>query len=391
MKNVLLTFSLVAALAAVSAPGSVSVGSVSQDAETRLVTIAYSLGGSEEAIVTASVVHDSQSHEIGDKTVGEINARVAPGSHTFTWQPVGSLANADFAAGDLELKLKAWSLSTPPDFMAVSLSGPSFVRYYASADVIPGGIQDSRYFSDMLLMRKIPAKNVRYRMGAVSTEDGFSSADPTTTYVTLDKDFYLGVYECTQRQWQRMTGSEPPTSKFMSPTAYAGKAHDAAHRLDWERHPMVGGTWNSITAALSAFATVSGLAFALPSEAEWEFACRAGCGSELYTGKAHNNDNCREVAVIHVTMSAYYGAGGILGNYADPMPCGLLVPNAWNLYDMLGNVREFCADEVTGQKVLRGGDCAWSRYTCRAGARELANASDGDTYRSGFRFYLPIQ
>ena len=384
----LLAFLPFLASAAFADPGPVSVATVSQDAETRMVSVSYTLGGSENAIVTASVVYGGKTVELGDKMFGDVNAEVAPGVHAFQWLPLGALANADYASGELVLKLRAWSLRTPPDYMAISISCPEYVRYYTEAS-LPGGVQDPRYFADTLLLRRIPAKNVRYRKGALTTEWNYAAFGVETEYVTLPRDFYIGVYEFTQRQWQRLTGTNQKSNGGLSSRAYDGKRHGPVHRKDWERHPFCGNSAAEVAAAISAFAVSSGKAFALPSEAEWEFACRAGCGSELYTGKVFSQAACDEISAMYRPMEAYYGPKDQrVNNYAEAMPCGLLVPNAWNLYDMLGNVRELCSDVIDGKSVVKGGDNAWSIETSRAGARELVTFG---SYRDGFRMYLPIE
>ena len=129
--------------------------------------------------------------------------------------------------------------------------------------------------------------------------------------VKITKAFEMGIYEVTQRQWQAVMGSNP--SWVFDPTDPAN-----ADR------PVQEVTWNNTQAFLAALnARKDGYLYRLPTEAEWEYAARAGT-TDKYAGGTKE-----EVACIDIYNTCVVGS---------------FKPNAWGLYDMIGNVREFCSD-----------------------------------------------
>jgi formylglycine-generating enzyme required for sulfatase activity len=130
--------------------------------------------------------------------------------------------------------------------------------------------------------------------------------------VTLTKPFYLGKFEVTQQQWQAVMGENPAV--FKGP-----------------KNPVENVSWEDCQLFLQELAKkIPDMVFELPTEAQWEYACRAGSRTE-YT---YGDDAAR------LGEYAWY-----LGNSANKThPIGQKKPNAWGLYDMHGNVCEWCAD-----------------------------------------------
>ena len=130
--------------------------------------------------------------------------------------------------------------------------------------------------------------------------------------VTLTKPFYLGKYEVTQEQWEKITGSN--RSYFKGP-----------------KNPVDSVSWNACQGFVAKLnEKVPGRTFRLPTEAEWEYACRAGA-----TG-----DDCFPAGEGALAEYAWYGTNA----FDTTHPVGEKKPNAWGLHDMLGNVLEWCAD-----------------------------------------------
>lgn len=134
--------------------------------------------------------------------------------------------------------------------------------------------------------------------------------------VRISRDFWLGETEVTQAQWLRLMGTRP------GPAAYW-------HRADWQQLPVVSVSWNDAQRFIRKLnAKEKTSAYRLPTEAEWEYAARAGTqGSRPFP-----NDKLAE--------HAWY-----LKNSKDqPQPVATKPANAWRLYDMLGNAWEWVAD-----------------------------------------------
>jgi formylglycine-generating enzyme required for sulfatase activity len=200
--------------------------------------------------------------------------------------------------------------------------------------------------------------------------------DETQHRVIIRRGFWMGKYPVTQEQWDAVTGIR------------ADGFGDLADQ-HWKRLPVVYVSWSDIcynTNTAKGFLRVSpnGLRFELPTEAEWEYACRAG-------NSAENNKQLEEVA--------WYCANSA----GSTQPVGLKEPNAWGLHDMLGNVWEWCADRygvypngpVTDSKGAASGDCrvlrggGWSNdaLRCRMACRDYnypRHANDN----IGFRLVL---
>ena len=166
--------------------------------------------------------------------------------------------------------------------------------------------------------------------------------------VTLTKGFYLGTVPITQFQWQKVMGTQP---KDLSGNEYFSAPGHPAYYVDW----------NDCQKFLENLNLMEGSRkFRLPTEAEWEYSCRAGSFSKFY----HGDDDS------HLGLYGWYGG---IKRLRRPREVGLLQPNQWGLYDMLGNVWEWCQDWITlpdqitvdaidpsgpnsgGYKVVRGG------------------------------------
>ena len=137
--------------------------------------------------------------------------------------------------------------------------------------------------------------------------------------VTITKPYYMGKYEVTQEQWEAVMGKNP--------SAYKGK-----------NLPVTDVSWHDCQEFIKKLNKETGYGFRLPSEREWEYACRAGTKTAFSFG-----DNI-------TTNDANFGGSG------GPVPVGKYFANAFGLYDMHGNVWEWCETEhLVKERVFRGG------------------------------------
>ncbi len=187
--------------------------------------------------------------------------------------------------------------------------------------------------------------------------------------VTISKAFYLGKYEVTQEQYEAVTGENPSHFKKVD-----GE--------DTRRFPVEDVSWELAAAYCRKLTEKAGAGlgrFALPTEAQWEYACRAGTTTPYHFG---NKLNGREA-----NCNGNFPYGTIVKGRWLRRTCrvGSYEPNAWGLYDMHGNVLEWCKDwhgPYSGEKetdptgaadgsyrVLRGGNWVYDARSCRAAYR----------------------
>ena len=133
--------------------------------------------------------------------------------------------------------------------------------------------------------------------------------------VTLTKGFYLGAYPVTQEQWQAVMGANP-------------SSHKGAQNL-----PVDNVSWDDCRVFLEKVSKKEGRIYRLPSEAEWEFACRAGTTTPFYTGESISTDQANFNGSF-ATQDA--GEAGLFRG--ETTPVGSFPPNARGLFDMHGNI-----------------------------------------------------
>ena len=181
--------------------------------------------------------------------------------------------------------------------------------------------------------------------------------------VRITRPFYLGAHAVTVGQFARFVAESGYQSEaerdgsggwgYRSEIAYfEGRKPDYSWRNPGfpqdERHPVVNVTWNDAVALCEWLSRRENLHYRLPSEAEWEFACRAGTTSRYHSG----NDPEELVTVANLFDAACRPLFGqwekfavrASDGFAFTAPVGSLRPNSWGLYDMHGNVWEWCAD-----------------------------------------------
>ena len=219
-------------------------------------------------------------------------------------------------------------------------------------------------------------------MGSPSRESGRYPDESPLHEVEITRPFYLGIHSVTQEQYERVVGRNP--SGFV----VGGSSESRVTGLDTRHFPVESITWNDAAAFCRMLSAVPAekrakRAYRLPTEAEWEYACRAGSSRPYHfrsrLGQHHANFNGPR-------------------SLGRPCPVGSYPPNAFGLYDMCGNIWNWCNDwfdtdyyrvsprqappgpEPTGRHVFRGGSWYSVRRNCRAACRSADSDGFADLY-----------
>jgi len=215
-----------------------------------------------------------------------------------------------------------------------------------------------------------------FMMGSPSSESQRDSDEGPQHRIRISKGFYMGQTEVTQAQWEAVMGNNP--------------SHFKGDNL-----PVETVSWNDMVEFCKNLSQMESKTYTLPSEAQWEYACRAGSTTAYCFGDSS-------------TLLEDYAWHGYEPSAAKPHPVGQKRPNKWGLYDMHGNVWEWCQDwysedyykksrsvdpegpNTGSARVLRGG--SWyirGDYNFRSAARRWL-APDDRIFDYGFRVVMEI-
>jgi len=157
--------------------------------------------------------------------------------------------------------------------------------------------------------------------------------------------FGMSKYEITQEQWKEVMGSNP--SRFKNPKY-------PVENVSWKEANVFCGRISGILSGMKNVSNPQGLKVRLPADTEWEYACRAGSSSRYYTGDTEAD----------LARAGWYRANSKKTTHA----VGSLAPNSWGLFDMHGNVSEWCDNKVVGSSscFIKGGSYADKSAYCAA-------------------------
>jgi len=344
MKTKLSLVAVLLGLSAVAAP-SVSDVTLVQGSDRR-VTVSYTLAGGP-AIVTFDILTNGVS--VGGQAFwrswGDVNRKVADGARTITWQP--REWNDRFVVdSSVSAKVTAWALDNPPDYMAVDLGMPSNRLWYADAASVPDGVTNILYKTDKLLMRRIHAAGIVWRKDSSVGEETGHETTEILRPVMLTEDYYIGVFQVTYRQ--HVLFDNPNSGNVGYPEWPQQNVNDSNTRGTTYVWPGDGHAVDPASRIGKLRAYTGIMTFDLPTDAQWDYACMGG-GTHARFGVStadlpeyawYNNSNYTDGRFGPYTDNPSDGGSGT----RRFQRVGLLKPNPYGLYDILGNGSELCLD-----------------------------------------------
>lgn len=228
-----------------------------------------------------------------------------------------------------------------------------------------------------LVMMRIPAG--RFVMGAPEDEEESLGRERPQHPVSVP-EFFLGRYPVTQAQWRAVAGYEPVEQVLDPDPSY----------FKGDNRPVEKVSWDDAQEFCRRLSAKTGRAYRLPSEAEWEYACRAGTVTPFHFGETLDAAIANYDAQSEVGMWKPVYGDGKKGEYRqETTEVGLFPGNAWCLHDLHGNVWEWCEDDWHGSyegaptdgsawvyetrtetnRLLRGGSWYGNPRFCRSASR----------------------
>ena len=339
------------------------------------------------------------THFTGDGATNTVKA----GRHRMVWD-----AKADMGAfSSKNFQIKMYAGKELSRYIVIDISGGTNATNFAIRRSIEGpNLDDDTCRTTEIWMRLIPPGT--FMMGSPTNELGRSDNEDLHK-VTITRPFYIGVFEVTQKQWELVKGDRP--SAYTNDDVYATMPVERIRSREMKCQSGLSGSTcdaDSFIGLIRSKTKKHG--FDLPTEAQWEYACRAGTVMALTSGE----DLMGTTGCSNLEKLGRYSQNG-----SCPAKVGSYLPNRVGLYDMLGNVREYTSDGyvdhlgafelkdphfttkyVSGnwassyRQVLKGG--AWNDHAsaCRSGWRyeyEHYRSQSGDNYwpqnNVGFRLY----
>ena len=344
-----------------------------------MVDIDYTITGDATGMSLEVSVEDVQNGKTYTPTKFLSALPVSEGRHRITWSTEAEAVTivSTNVAVMLSIVKPDPGAATNVLYYVVDLSGgPTAANYpVTTLTAPPSTTWPDEYKTTKLLLRRIEP-------GDIPTHDS-----------RITRPFYIGVFEVTAAQWNLVMSSDanPDTADKRA------KVYVSYNDI---RGANAGSGWPSSSAVdttsfLGKLRERSGIDFDLPTEAQWEYACRAG------TTSAYNNGGDTEADLA--TLGRYSGnSNDGRGGYSDVTTVGSYAPNAWGLYDMHGNVWEWCLDWYRGSftgadpvgaasgsyRVMRGGCCSRGAGDCSSSGCNTPTYDYGYTYSGPYGFRL---
>jgi len=380
---------------------------------SRLVDIDYDLYGAptQRMDIAVSAYNDQLPLPLSAYSLSGDISGLAPGHHRLVWNPVKS----PYTTNVLTRFRVALDAFPSPLYVIVDLTKTNqpaqMIEYVYEEDLFTnkwgavtsawetravtngesiaesviwtGLTNDIAFMTEKIVLRRVPAGS-------------FMMGDSSNIPASLTQDFYIGVFEVTQDQWKRIYGGEP-SGKFAFPSPDGTLPAENISYDHIRGSPANGGAgWptNDNVYAQSLVGKLRGmtgmLGFNLPTDVQWEYACRAGTTSYYSDGVSTGIDT------NILNTLAWWKENSATPAYTNGQThtVGQKLPNAWGLYDMHGNVREWCLDfydplpnpvpaDYPGPWKPALNPVSGTQYTrvCRSGAWSESGANFRSSYR----------
>ena len=345
------------------------------------VDIGYTITGADATNTALAVT-------MIDNDTGEVHTLTDAGRHRVTWDTAVDgldLVSSNVTATVSLVRRGSASMATERRlYCVIDLSGGPDAAWWPVSYLssVPSGGAVDTYKTTKLILRRIPAGT--FIMGGGSSDE--------SRRMTLTKPFYMGVFEVTQKQWELVMGTWPGSTPSSS---YGRGGTYPAYYISYDdiRGSSFGAQWPASAAVdassfLGRLRARTGLDFDLPTEAQWEYACRAGTTTTYYWGDSMDG------------AYAWYDSNSDSKTHS----VGTRLPNVWGLYDMSGNVWEWCRDwygtlaygtEPNGSasgwyRVRRGGSRFHDSDRCTSSSRLYSDPSYRDYGNGGFRLVMAL-
>ena len=280
------------------------------------------------------------------------------GKHRITWD-----ANADGVTNKTDAAVfQVRIVHYASAYMVIDVSGGSSTNVYPVSFLNgepPNGFNDDEYKGDKIVLRRVHPGS--FVAGSPTDEAGRMSfaAREQQHRVALSRPFYIGIFEVTQKQYQNVMGSNPVSVSGeignTRPVAYVSyeNIRGAKTATQWQTDPNP--TADSFAGKLiekcksrdpaTGKYDVAVQGFDLPTDFQWEYACRAGTVGAFNTTNSYDSTKTDEQMAQLKLLGRYSGnTGDGKGGFAQHTVVGNYLPNGWGLYDMHGNVWEWCRD-----------------------------------------------
>ncbi|MBE8965366.1 SUMF1/EgtB/PvdO family nonheme iron enzyme [Nostocales cyanobacterium LEGE 12452] len=327
-----------------------------------------------------SPINNTQASGAGQFTKSTISTPSTPVSPSKiilpNWSRRRVIQTAGFAVAGLGLTIavpRFWpsdsgETSTPPTNEAISLKSFQFeiVTVDARGNITNRSNSEAKHFVEDLgngvTLEMVQIPRGTFMMGSAEGE-AQRDKDESPQHQVKVPGFFMGKYEITQAQYQAIMGNNP--SKFKG-----------------EKRPVEQVSWDDAVEFCKKLSQRIGKTYRLPSEAEWEYACRAGTTTPFYFGETITTD------LVNYFGDSPYGSAPKGEDLEQTIDVGKFPPNSFGLYDMHGNVWEWCKDVYNGNyidaptdgrplligsdndtRLLRGGNWIADASDCRSASR----------------------